>query len=104
MVKNVDFNFDLFPETTANSLNKHLAAIVQSLPALSRHIPPPPAPDQNIPVVQPLDVEAKIRKLKTTSICPLDIPIDLEKAFPDKLSKPLSNIFNAITRSVSFPK
>ena len=102
-VKNVDFNLDVPPETTANSLNRHLAAIVQTLPALSCHISPPPAPDQDIPVVQPADVEAKICKLKRTSICPLDIPIDLIKAFPD-LSKPLSNIFNTITRSGSFPK
>jgi len=32
------------------------------------------------------------------------IPIDLVKACPDKLSKPSSTIFNAITRSGSFPK
>ena len=97
-------NLDVPSETTANLLNKHLAAIVQTHPPLSCNIPCPLAPDHGIPAIQPVDVEAKTCKLKRTSICLLDIPIDLVEGFPDKLSKPLSNIFNTISNSGSFLK
>lgn len=65
-VKNVDLNLDVRHETTINSLNKHLATILQTPPPLSCNIPCPPPEDQDIPVMQPVDVEAKICKLKRT--------------------------------------
>ena len=44
-----------------------------------------------------------MQKLKKTSICPIDIPIHIIKAFPDKLSTPLVSIFNDISNSGCYP-
>ena len=45
----------------------------------------------------------KIDNLKKTSICPSDIPNVLVKAFANKLSLPLADIFCTITESGCYP-
>ena len=99
----LNFNINEPPKTTANDLNKFLASIVQSLPPLSYEFPDIPVPF-SLPHISPLDVVKKIEKLKRSSICPLDIPVPLIKAFSDYLSKPLSTLFNEITESGQFPQ
>ena len=83
----LNFNINEPPKTTANDLNKFLASIVQSLPPLSYAFPDIPDPF-SLPYISPLDVVKKIEKLKRSSICPLDIPVPLIKAFSDYLSNP----------------
>jgi hypothetical protein len=79
----------------ANQLNVHLASIVQTLPSLRPdEIPHPPPDYQDLPTITAKMVTKKLRMLKQTSITPIDIP--------DKLSQPLSNLFNQITMSGNF--
>ena len=101
--KNLDFLLDEPPEQTANELNKHLASIVQTFPPLSENQLIPETPKDKIPEISAKQIIEKIQKLKKTSICPIDIPIDLIKAFPDKLSTPLVSIFNDISNSGCYP-
>ena len=94
----LDFNLPESPEVTANNLNKFLAFIVQSLPALSYQLPtdvlPPPFPS-----ISPSEIKRRIGKPRKISVCPLDIPFPLISAFSDFLSNPLSVLFNQITES-----
>ena len=98
----VNFHLPEPPYKIANDLNLHLASIVQSLPSFTgsgQTIPP----STSFPQISLSDVINKIQKLKKSSTCPLDIPIDLIKAFSDTIAGPLSDIFNQITKSGKFP-
>ena len=75
---------------------------MQSLPPFTGSSPTIP-PNTSFPFISPSDVINKILKLRKSSICPLDIPVDLIKAFSDKIAEPLSNIFNHITKFGKFP-
>ena len=86
----------------ASQLNAHLASIVQTLPPLRPD--EIPLPDyQDLPIITAKMLTKKLRMLKQTSVTPIDIPIQIIKAFPEKLSQPLSNLFNHITISGNFP-
>ena len=98
----LNFNLPEPPDVTANSLNKFLASIVQSLPALPIQLSTG-APSPFFPTVSPSEIERRIDKLRKTSVCPLDIPFPLIRAFGDFLSKPLSVLFNEITKSGQIP-
>ena len=98
----IDFHLPEPPNKTANDLNLYLASIVQSLPPFTGSSPTIP-PNTSFPFISPSDVINKILKLRKSSICPLDIPVDLIKAFSDKIAEPLSNIFNHITKFGKFP-
>ena len=102
--KGVDFGIDEDDVVTANSLNKHLGNIVQSLPPLlSVGIPTPPPESFDFPLISESQVFFKLKRLKRTSITPVDIPIDLIKAFPDYLSGPLTLLFNQVTKTGEYP-
>jgi hypothetical protein len=76
----------------ANQFNAHLASIVQTLPPLRPdEIPQPHSDYQDFPTITVGIVIKKLRMLKRTSVTPIDIPIQIMKAFPDELSQPLSN-------------
>jgi hypothetical protein len=57
-----------------------------------------------LPTISEDEVFSKIKKLKQTSITPIDILIKLIKAFPDKLTKLLTQIFNCISTSSVYPQ
>ena len=98
-------NFNL-PEplgVTANSLNKFLTSIVQSLTALPIQLSTEVS-SLFFPTVSPSEIERRIDKLRKTSVCPLDIPFPLIRAFGVFLSKPLSVLFNEITKSGQNPR
>ena len=99
----LDFNLPESPEVTANNLNKFLASIVQSLPALSYQLPTDDLPPAFLSI-SPSEIERRIGILRKISVCPLDIPFHLISAFSDFLSKPLSVIFNEITESGQYPQ
>ena len=61
------------------------------------------APSPFFPTVSLSEIERGIDKLRKTSFCPLDIPLPLIRAFGDFLSKPLSVLFNEITKSRQIP-
>ena len=81
----LNFNLPEPPDATANNLNKFLASIIQSLPALPIQLSTE-APSPFFPTVSPSEIERRIDKLRKTSVCPLDIPFPLIRAFGDFLS------------------
>ena len=98
----VNFHLPEPPYKIANDLNLHLALIVQSLPPFTgsgQTIPP----STSFPQISPSDVINKIRKFKKSSTCPLDIPIELIKAFSDTIAERLSDIFIRIAKFGKFP-
>ena len=101
-VDQLNFNLPEPPDVTANNLNKFLPSIVQSLPAFSNQLSTG-APSPSFPTVSPSEIEKRIDKLRKTSVCPLDIPLLLIRAFGDFLSKPLSFLFTEITKSGQIP-
>ena len=102
--KAVDFSIDEDDVVTANSLNKHLGSIVQSLPPLlSKEVPTPPPESFNFPLISESQVFFKLKRLKRTSIIPVDIPVDLIKPFPDYLSGHLTLLFNQVTKTGEYP-
>ena len=103
------FVSDSNDEKVANQLNGHLARIIQSLPPLdvnktTQEYQKIPHDDIPLPTISEGQVFSKIKKLKRTSIIPIDIPIELIKAFPDKLTRPLTQIFNCISTSSVYPQ
>ena len=105
----VDFCSDSNDEKVANQLNGHLARIIQSLPPFDvnktiQEYQKIPHDDIPLPTISEGQVFSQIKKLKRTSITPIDIPIELIKAFPDKLTKPLMQIFNYILTSSVYPQ
>ena len=104
-ISDIDFQLDERSIKTANDLNKHLTKIVQALPPLSAETLEsiPHSQNENLSHISSKDIEKKINNLKRTSICPSDLPILLVKAFTDKLSFPLTDIFCTITESGCYP-
>ena len=98
----LDFNLPELPDVTASNLNKFLASIVQSLPALPIQLSIG-VPSPFFLTVSLSEIERRIDNLRKTSLCPLYILSPLIRAFGDFLSKPLSVLFNEITKSGIIP-
>ena len=105
----VDFCSDSNDKTLANQLNGHLAIIIQSLPPLEvnktkQEYKKIPHDDVHLPTISEDQVFSKIKKPQRTSITPINIPIELIKTFPGKLTKPLTQIFNCISTFSVYPQ
>ena len=93
----IDLRLPEPPNKIANDLSSYLAFTLQSLPPFTGFCPTI-LPNNSFPIISPSDVINKILKLRKLSSCPLDILIDLIKAFSDKIAEYLSNILNQITK------
>ena len=81
-----DFGYDELDKETADHLNTHRAAIVQSLPPLNSEDFLHPSPDfTNFPIIMESQARLKLMKLKRTSVTKLDFPFDLIEVFPEFL-------------------
>jgi len=92
-IRNIDFQLNEPSIKTDNDLNRHYLHFPQTLVSISH------SQDENLPHISLKDIKKKINNLKRTSTCPSDIPIVLVKAFAEKLSLPLVDIFCTITES-----
>ena len=85
-----------------------MARIIQSLPPLdvnktTKEHQKIPHDDIPLPTISEDQVFSKIKMLKRTSINPIDIPGELIKVFPDKLTKALTQIFKCFSTSSFYP-
>ena len=85
--KQLNFNLNEPPIKTANDLNRHLSLISQRYLPLNPERISSQTSEDNLPIITKSEITNKIQKLKRTSICPVDIPIALVKAFSDKISE-----------------
>ena len=98
--KGVDFGVDKDYVVTAKSLNKCLSNIVQLFrPLLRREVPTPSPESFDFSLISESQVFFKLKRLKRTSITPVDIPVDLIKTFPNYVSGPLTLLFNLVTKT-----
>ena len=93
------------PETAADEVNSHFAAICQTLPPLNTPSLPAYLPSPSPPhSVQVADVVKRIKKFKSNrATTPIDLPIKIYKEFALELATPLCSIINASLSQSSVP-